>query len=135
MDLGAKSVREHTVVVQTAGVNSEAEALEKRLRRVQIITRQNRDEPLVHGGRLRPLPLLDAAHLGRQFDRDAIHVDLRFGVRQPRRACRARQNSAGSALLYRFDLVVAQHPHMGWQRNKIGVRKALRIRFVGRDRP
>ncbi len=39
MDLSAKSVREHTVVVQTAGVDSEAEALEKRLRRVQIIAR------------------------------------------------------------------------------------------------
>ena len=41
MDMGAKSVREHPVVVQTAGAEPKAEALEERLRRVQIIARQN----------------------------------------------------------------------------------------------
>ena len=41
MEMAAKSVGEHPVVVQTAGAEREAEALEERLRRVQIIARQN----------------------------------------------------------------------------------------------
>ncbi len=49
MDMGAKSVREHPVVVGAAGVEREAQALEERLRRVQIIARQNCRQPLVHG--------------------------------------------------------------------------------------
>jgi len=39
--MGAKSVREHPVVVGAAGVEREAEALEERLRGVQIIAREN----------------------------------------------------------------------------------------------
>jgi hypothetical protein len=41
MEMAAKSVGEHPVVVQTAGIEGEIEALEEGFRRIEIIARQN----------------------------------------------------------------------------------------------
>jgi hypothetical protein len=35
-------------------------------------------------------------------------------------------SASRSTLLYLFDLVVAEHPDMGWQRDKIGVGEVFR---------
>jgi hypothetical protein len=46
-----------------------------------------------------------------------------------------RERPEGAPLLYLFDLVVAEHPDMGWQRDKICVGEVLRVCFVGGDCP
>ena len=50
-------------------------------------------------------------------------------------AADARSPVPEAILLYLFDLVVAEHPDMGRQRNEVGVGEVFRVRFVGRDRP